>query len=205
MTSWGAMTSAKQASASAKAATHSSRVFVAHASIELLIDAHLTFQPQHLEQLGIELRFNGADRDKFVVGGAVDVVPVRAAVEPVRAALRRPSLGGAKGLRHGGEVRSTVNNRCVDDGSLPCYLGLMQTGEHPRNEVVDRDGLEIPFALIIKAEGSELTSDDIISWVAQQGAPYKKIRGVEFVTELPKTAAGKNRRGEIRKMAADMV
>lgn len=70
---------------------------------------------------------------------------------------------------------------------------------------VDRDGLEIPFALIIKAEGSELTSEDVISWVAQQVAPYKKIRGVEFVTELPKTAAGKNRRGEIRKMAADMV
>lgn len=69
----------------------------------------------------------------------------------------------------------------------------------------DRDGVEIPFALVIKAEGSELTEQDIMDWVARQVTPYKKVRGVEFVTELPKTAAGKNKRGDIRKMAAELV
>lgn len=61
-----------------------------------------------------------------------------------------------------------------------------------------RDGQEVPIALVVHAKGSQITDEDIMNWVAERVTPYKKIRGVYFVESLPKTAAGKNKRGEIR-------
>lgn len=62
----------------------------------------------------------------------------------------------------------------------------------------DRDGLEVPIALVVHSEGSKITGQEIMDWVAERVTPYKKIRDVFFVKSLPKTAAGKNKRGEIK-------
>ncbi|KAL5712083.1 hypothetical protein ACHQM5_014288 [Ranunculus cassubicifolius] len=50
---------------------------------------------------------------------------------------------------------------------------------------------EIPMACVVKKGLSEVEEDDIISFVANKVAPYKKIRKVVFVESIPKTASGK--------------
>jgi acyl-coenzyme A synthetase/AMP-(fatty) acid ligase len=36
-----------------------------------------------------------------------------------------------------------------------------------------------------------VTEDDLLAYVAERVAPFKKIRSVEFVDEIPKAASGK--------------
>ncbi|XP_022157857.1 4-coumarate--CoA ligase-like 6 isoform X2 [Momordica charantia] len=64
---------------------------------------------------------------------------------------------------------------------------------------VDEECGEIPVAFIVKRPGSRLSQKDVIDFVAQQVAPYKKIRKVVFTEALPKSAAGKVLRRELRK------
>lgn len=47
------------------------------------------------------------------------------------------------------------------------------------------------MAYIVRATGSELNEDQIIQFVAEQVAPYKKIKRVAFISEIPKSVAGK--------------
>ncbi|MEY8567292.1 AMP-binding protein [Corynebacteriaceae bacterium 7-707] len=60
--------------------------------------------------------------------------------------------------------------------------------------VADADGEEIPKAFVVTrdadAAGDEL-SETLITFVAENVEPYKKVRAVEFVREIPKTATGK--------------
>jgi acetyl-CoA synthetase len=44
---------------------------------------------------------------------------------------------------------------------------------------------------------------DILAFARQQLAPFKRVRRIEFVTELPKTISGKIRRVELRRLEAD--
>ncbi|MEM9777464.1 MAG: 4-coumarate--CoA ligase family protein [Chloroflexota bacterium] len=53
----------------------------------------------------------------------------------------------------------------------------------------DEEAGEIPKAFIVKSE--EIDESEIMDWVAGQVAPHKKIRRVEFVDEIPKSASGK--------------
>ncbi|KAM7265587.1 hypothetical protein ACFE04_003270 [Oxalis oulophora] len=55
----------------------------------------------------------------------------------------------------------------------------------------DEEVGQIPVAYIVRAVGSELTEDQIIQFVANQVAPYKKVRKVSFIKEIPKSTAGK--------------
>ncbi len=64
--------------------------------------------------------------------------------------------------------------------------------------VPDPESGEVPKAFVVRAEGSGLTADDVQSFVAEQVAPYKKVRAVEFVDAVPKSAAGKILRKELR-------
>jgi acetyl-CoA synthetase len=61
--------------------------------------------------------------------------------------------------------------------------------------------LAIPKAFItIKGDavpGREL-AESILAFARRQLAPYKRVRRIEFVTELPKTLSGKIRRVELR-------
>ncbi|ULE33218.1 4-coumarate--CoA ligase family protein [Mycobacterium sp. IDR2000157661] len=64
--------------------------------------------------------------------------------------------------------------------------------------VTDAEGEEVPKAFVVKQSGSELTEDAVIAFVAEQVAPYKKVRQVEFIEAVPKSASGKILRKDLR-------
>ena len=53
------------------------------------------------------------------------------------------------------------------------------------------EGGEIPKAFVVLREGFEASPEELMAFVAEKVAPYKKIREVEYLTEIPKTATGK--------------
>lgn len=55
----------------------------------------------------------------------------------------------------------------------------------------DEEAGEVPKAFIVLKAGATLETTEIQAWIAERVAPYKKIRRVEFVTEVPKSASGK--------------
>jgi acyl-CoA synthetase (AMP-forming)/AMP-acid ligase II len=64
--------------------------------------------------------------------------------------------------------------------------------------VPDGTGEELPKAFVVLAEGSGLSADDVMEYVAAKVAPYKKVRLVEFTHAIPKSAAGKILRKDLR-------
>lgn len=64
--------------------------------------------------------------------------------------------------------------------------------------VLDEDGQEIPKAFVVATPDSGLTEDDVTAFVAEHVAPYKKVRRVEFIDVVPKSAAGKILRKDLR-------
>ena len=56
--------------------------------------------------------------------------------------------------------------------------------------IPDESGGEAPKACVVVA-GEELDADELMAWVAERVAPYKRIRAVEIVDEIPKSASGK--------------
>jgi acyl-CoA synthetase (AMP-forming)/AMP-acid ligase II len=59
-------------------------------------------------------------------------------------------------------------------------------------------GEEVPKAFVVKQSGAELTAPEVMDFVADQVAPYKKVRQVEFIEAIPKTASGKILRKDLR-------
>ncbi|KAK8588901.1 hypothetical protein V6N13_087794 [Hibiscus sabdariffa] len=59
---------------------------------------------------------------------------------------------------------------------------------------------EIPVTFVVRRYGSRLTEEDVKDFVAKQVSPYKKIRKVVFTSSIPKSAAGKILRRELRKL-----
>ncbi len=57
---------------------------------------------------------------------------------------------------------------------------------------------EIPKAYVVLKEGATITKDELIEYCKKRIAPYKRIREVEFVAELPKNIAGKILRRALR-------
>jgi 4-coumarate--CoA ligase len=62
----------------------------------------------------------------------------------------------------------------------------------------DEEAGEIPKAFVVPAPGQELTEDEVIAFVAGHVAPYKKVRTVEFIEAVPKSASGKILRKDLR-------
>jgi long-chain acyl-CoA synthetase len=50
---------------------------------------------------------------------------------------------------------------------------------------------EIPKAFVVLRDGQSTTDKDIMEFCASKISPYKKVREVEFISELPKTTVGK--------------
>jgi long-chain acyl-CoA synthetase len=57
---------------------------------------------------------------------------------------------------------------------------------------------EIPEAFIVVKEGAEATEEEMIEFVRERIAPYKRIREVEFRDELPMTLVGKVLKKDLR-------
>jgi acyl-CoA synthetase (AMP-forming)/AMP-acid ligase II len=62
--------------------------------------------------------------------------------------------------------------------------------------ISDEAGGEAPKAFVVAR--TELDADDLMSWVAQRVAPYKRIRAVEYVDQIPKSPSGKVLRRVLR-------
>jgi acyl-CoA synthetase (AMP-forming)/AMP-acid ligase II len=65
--------------------------------------------------------------------------------------------------------------------------------------VIDAEsGEEVPKAFVVKQPGAELTDAQVMEFVAGEVAPYKKVRQVEFIDAIPKSASGKILRKDLR-------
>ncbi len=59
---------------------------------------------------------------------------------------------------------------------------------------------EIPVAVVVKSQNSNITEDDIINFCKSNLAKYKCVKEVHFVDSIPKNAVGKELKKELRKM-----
>lgn len=64
--------------------------------------------------------------------------------------------------------------------------------------IPDDEAGELPKAFVAVASGASITEDEVMAHVAEQVASYKKIRLVEFIDEIPKSASGKILRRDLR-------
>lgn len=63
------------------------------------------------------------------------------------------------------------------------------------------DGEEIPKAFVVRKDnehGRDLTEEEVLEFVAERVAPYKKVREVEFIDAIPKSPTGKMLRRELQ-------
>jgi len=59
-------------------------------------------------------------------------------------------------------------------------------------------GEEVPKAFVVRQPGADLAEGQVMSFVAERVAPYKKVRLVEFIAAIPKSASGKILRKDLR-------
>ena len=52
------------------------------------------------------------------------------------------------------------------------------------------DGEEVPWGFVVW-RGASQSKDALIAWMAERVAPYKKLRGITVIDEIPRNAAGK--------------
>ncbi|KAF0893263.1 hypothetical protein E2562_023905 [Oryza meyeriana var. granulata] len=69
----------------------------------------------------------------------------------------------------------------------------------------DRESGQVPMAYIVRKKGSKLSEREVMEFVAKQVAPYKKVRKVAFVTDIPKNASGKILRKDLIKLATSKL
>ena len=55
----------------------------------------------------------------------------------------------------------------------------------------DVEAGEIPKAFVVLKPGSKVSAEELLEFVAEKVAPYKKIREIELVEQIPKSATGK--------------
>ncbi|MFI5568444.1 4-coumarate--CoA ligase family protein [Streptomyces sp. NPDC051740] len=65
--------------------------------------------------------------------------------------------------------------------------------------VYDEDGNEVPHAHVVRQPSApELSAGEVMMYVAEHVAPYKRIRHVTFIDGVPRAASGKILRRELR-------
>ncbi|KAL5219048.1 hypothetical protein ABZP36_019732 [Zizania latifolia] len=64
---------------------------------------------------------------------------------------------------------------------------------------------QFPMAYVVRKKGSNLSEREVMEFVAKQVAPYKKVRKVAFVTDIPKNASGKILRKDLIKLATSKL
>lgn len=53
----------------------------------------------------------------------------------------------------------------------------------------DKKSGEVPKVFVVLKQ--EISADELINWVARQVAPYKRIKEIEFIDQIPKSPSGK--------------
>ncbi|KAL3635787.1 hypothetical protein CASFOL_020334 [Castilleja foliolosa] len=86
--------------------------------------------------------------------------------------------------------------------SHPEVLDAAVTGGSPPLDrfAIDEEAGEIPVAFVVLKDGSSVSQTAIMDYVAKQVAPYKKVRKVFFRGAIPRSAAGKILRRELRSL-----
>nr|WP_201471275.1 AMP-binding protein [Microbacterium hydrocarbonoxydans] len=67
--------------------------------------------------------------------------------------------------------------------------------------VSDADGQEVPKAFVVRQPDADLDEDAVMAHVAAHVAPHEKVRQVEFIDAIPKSASGKILRKDLRARA----
>jgi 4-coumarate--CoA ligase len=62
----------------------------------------------------------------------------------------------------------------------------------------DDDGQEVPKAFVVRQADADLDADAVMAHVAAHVAPHEKVRQVEFIDAIPKSASGKILRKDLR-------
>ncbi|MCL7030679.1 hypothetical protein MKW94_023578 [Papaver nudicaule] len=65
----------------------------------------------------------------------------------------------------------------------------------------DDEAGEIPMAYVVKNKKSKIEGEDIMAFMANKVAPYKKIRKVDFVECIPRSPSGKILRRNLKALA----
>ncbi|MGW3498857.1 4-coumarate--CoA ligase family protein [Streptomyces sp. NPDC001020] len=64
---------------------------------------------------------------------------------------------------------------------------------------VHEDHNEVPHAFLVRGpDADDLTEEEVMSYVAERVAPYKRVRKVTFIDGVPRAASGKILRRELR-------
>ena len=61
----------------------------------------------------------------------------------------------------------------------------------------DAEAGEVPKAFVLIRDGQQVSAEELMRFVAERVAPYKKVREIEFVEAIPKTPSGKILRREL--------
>jgi acyl-CoA synthetase (AMP-forming)/AMP-acid ligase II len=67
--------------------------------------------------------------------------------------------------------------------------------------VADEEAGEVPKAFVVPA-GDKLDSESVLRYVAERVAPYKRIRAIQIVEEIPKSPSGRILRRVLREQSA---
>ena len=99
-------------------------------------------------------------------------------------------------IKSGGEWISSVEL----ENELMAHPGIAEAAvigvPHPRWS-------ERPLACVVRAEGSEISADEVLSHLAGRVAKWQVPDAVEFIDEVPKTSVGKFSKKDLRTRFAD--
>ena len=69
----------------------------------------------------------------------------------------------------------------------------------------DKEVGQYPMAYIVRKSGSWLSERDVMGFIAEQVAPYKRVRRVAFIDAVPKNPSGKILRKDLIKFATSKL
>ncbi|KAG5406016.1 hypothetical protein IGI04_012135 [Brassica rapa subsp. trilocularis] len=82
-----------------------------------------------------------------------------------------------------------ISHPCIEDAAVVAM----------KDEVAG----EVPVAFVVSSEGSQLTEDDVTSYICKQVVHYKRVKMVFFTDSIPKAPSGKILRKDLRARLAN--